>query len=407
LDTQDHVPDSDVDVEKVEACTTSTNTSDDYAHRGKKLNTMPFYVYRMYVRRIPRPSRAQACAPDIFVFESHYAMSKAYVQHVVLHVISVPTIDGFSCPTVYQDAEQNSLLKAILFTPWTCTDPMMCGSVMNYGNLLCDACSPGADRDASQLAASSSDAPRVSQRKFTFQRAWRLRHSEIQLLAERADRRCTAARKRLVLADTTLFAEIKEPLADVQKGEDTKDLLRIFCGSRLQRTMPTHGMRLILGFLGVPCKWHDEQCTIAEFSAYIARDVIAHIDLAAEAKAKKSKRPLADEDSDLDSDADDPESKTRVAVEFEDKGGGDNHAADADDEDDVPQKEFSCFPLFDIDKTISLCLQQDDINSFSSKSRKSQGEVVVRLVVVVARVVVVVVVVARVVVVVVARVVES
>eukprot|EP00972_Heterocapsa_arctica_P020335 3000991-Heterocapsa_arctica.AAC.1 len=73
--------------------------SDDYAHRGKKLSTMPFYIYRMYVRRIPKPSRAKACAPDIFFFETHYTMSKSYVQHVVLNIISVPTVDGFQCPT--------------------------------------------------------------------------------------------------------------------------------------------------------------------------------------------------------------------------------------------------------------------------------------------------------------------
>ena len=46
--------DSDVSFDKVEACTKSTNTCDDYAHRGSKLRTMPYYVYRMYVRRVWR-----------------------------------------------------------------------------------------------------------------------------------------------------------------------------------------------------------------------------------------------------------------------------------------------------------------------------------------------------------------
>ena len=39
---EDNASDSEVEIEKVEACATSTNTSDDYAHRGKKLSTMPF-----------------------------------------------------------------------------------------------------------------------------------------------------------------------------------------------------------------------------------------------------------------------------------------------------------------------------------------------------------------------------
>jgi hypothetical protein len=97
----------------VKACTTSTNTSDDYAHRGRKLSTMPFYVYRMYVRRIRKPSFARACAPNVFVFEPHCILSRTYVQEVVLIRINVPTIDGFQCPTVHEDAEQISLLKAI------------------------------------------------------------------------------------------------------------------------------------------------------------------------------------------------------------------------------------------------------------------------------------------------------
>ena len=132
----DGVQDGDVNISKLEACTHSTNASDDYAHRGTKLRTMPFYVYRMYVRRIPKPSRVQARSPTIFFYEPHYAMARDHAQELILHNISVPTIDGFQCPTVEQDPEQNALLKAILFTPWSCTNPMTCGSVLNFKNLL-------------------------------------------------------------------------------------------------------------------------------------------------------------------------------------------------------------------------------------------------------------------------------
>ena len=55
--------DSDVRIDNMLACTTSTNMSDDFAHRGRELSTMPFYVYRMYVRRVRKPSRANASAP--------------------------------------------------------------------------------------------------------------------------------------------------------------------------------------------------------------------------------------------------------------------------------------------------------------------------------------------------------
>ena len=252
------------EIERAEACTASTNTSDDYAHRGSKLSTMPFYVYRMYVRRIHKPSRSKACAPTIFMFEPHYAMANTYVQEVVLHAAHVPTIDGFMCPTAQQDPEQNALLKAILFTPWSCTDPMRCSSVMNFAHFLSDGSgTSGTIGDASQLAnpietaghaaqhaASSSSAKSRPPRTSTLARAWSLRRSELLVLAERADCRCAAARKHLVLADTQLFAERFEPHADILAGEEIKQSLHWFCRRHLRRTMPAQGARIILAFFG-------------------------------------------------------------------------------------------------------------------------------------------------------------
>ena len=99
----DGAEDGDVNISKVEACTHSTNASDDYAHRGTELRTMPFYVYRMYVRRISKPSRVRARSPTIFFFEPHYAMARGHAQELRLHSSNVPTIDGFQCPTWQQD----------------------------------------------------------------------------------------------------------------------------------------------------------------------------------------------------------------------------------------------------------------------------------------------------------------
>ena len=127
-------------------------------------------------------------------------MAPRYEQEVQVTRMSIPTIDGFQCPTWTQDPEQNSLCKALLFTPWACEGPQACGSVGQYRHLLRDCCRP-------------------VQRPFTFERAWRLRCAEIHVLAGRADSRSRHARKRLVLADTTLFSEVKEPRADVEKGE--------------------------------------------------------------------------------------------------------------------------------------------------------------------------------------------
>ena len=194
--------DDGVDIVKIEANTTSTNASDDYAHRGPKLGNLTLYTYRMYVRRIPKPSRGKALAPTVSFFEPHYALSRSYAQEVVLQNVHVPTIDGFQCPTVEQDAEQNALFKAILFAPWSCTNPMTCGNVIAYRGLLSDGNHPegGAPQPAPPPLDETYASPPA--RAYIFKRAWKLRSIEILMLAERAECRCMASRKRLVLADT-------------------------------------------------------------------------------------------------------------------------------------------------------------------------------------------------------------
>jgi hypothetical protein len=137
--------------------------------------------------------------------------------------------------------------------------------------------------------------------------------------------------------------------------------------------MSAQGARIILAFLGLPSKLHDEQCTVAEYSAYIARDVIAHIDIAAEARIKKP-RPNVDEvDSDEDTDGEDAPIRARRTIELVDLGGGDNDHTDGFDHD-VPPSEVSNFPLRDVVKTVSLCFQHGDIASLESKQRKSQSD---------------------------------
>ena len=127
-------------------------------------------------------------------------------------------------------------------------------------------------------------------RKFTFERAWRLRCSELHVLAKRAEARCQDARKKLVLADTILFARQLEPARHIEQGEEMKRILRTVAVVTLKRTMPAEAMRQILNFCAQSHAWHDEQCTLSEFCAYIAVDVVAHIDLAAEARVKPPRR---------------------------------------------------------------------------------------------------------------------
>ena len=335
----------------MQVCTTSTNTADDYAHRGPRLQTMPFYIYRMYVRRVLKPSRAKASGPRFFVFENHYVMAQRYVQEVRLTRMHVLTIDGFQCPTWAQDPEQNSLFKALLFTPWACEGPFTCGSVGQYSHLLKNCSCPAA-------------------RPHSFERAWRLRCAEFHVLTARANARCRLARKRLVLADTTLFSELKEPRANLEEGELVLLSLAHFARSQLSRRMPVEAARRILAFSNHHCRWHEEQCTLAEFCAYVARNVLAHVDLAAEARVKPRPAAAAHLEAEEDSAGDAEGPKERAPLELVDVGGG----GGSDVEEEVEDAAINDISRLGPRQSNRAGLQQPQLQRLGQKSRLSYAD---------------------------------
>ena len=177
------------------------------------------------------------------------------------------------------------------------------------------------------------------------------------------------------MADTTLFAERKEPRGTIEQGEETKKLLRMVAVAKLQRTMPAEAMRRILAFCDQSHAWHDEQCTLAEFCAYIAVDVAAHLDLAAEARVKPptKKKDDAEVDEDTDGETEAADRKKRNAVELVDMGGGGDDDIEHDVED-VPFSEVSSFPVHDHQRVIGFALQQGDLQTLQSKRRLSYSD---------------------------------
>ena len=325
------------------ASTGSTNSADDFAHRGGALRDMPCYIYRMYVRREPRGRRKARSGGNIFEFDEHYPLSTAYIQRVRLDRMNVPTIDGFQCPTWSEDPEQNSVFKAMLFTSWACHNALACGLPSVFAHMLCNGgCS------AVPVASAPSTARKAAQ--FTFERAWRRRCAEIHVLAQRAEGRRDAARKELTLADTTLFSKCVLPI-DAEKA--TLQLARshwaVSSGwCRLWRGMLAQALRLYFPcHEGCRSPWHEEQCPLAEYCAYVARDIMCHIDLAAEARVKPStKKPTADAvDEDDGSDDDEAKERRAAAMEFEDVGGV---VPDDDDDEEAEVTEVSAHPVREI-----------------------------------------------------------
>ena len=79
-------------VEATEQLTTTTNTADDYAHRGPKLASMTYYVYRTHAYRVRR-SHKNSLSQRRFPFDEHYVLSSSYEQCVRSSNFEIPTIN--------------------------------------------------------------------------------------------------------------------------------------------------------------------------------------------------------------------------------------------------------------------------------------------------------------------------
>ena len=69
---------------------------------------------------------------------------------------------------------------------------------------------------------------------------------------------------------------------------------------------------MLPAFSELRCAWYEEQCTLAEFCAYLARYVVAHVDLAAEARVKLRLAAAADLAADEASASDAERTRGRV-----------------------------------------------------------------------------------------------
>ena len=139
--------------------------------------------------------------------------------------------------------------------------------------------------------------------------------------------------------------------------------------------MPLHATRSILAFCGLVCAFHPEQCTLAEFCAYIVRDVISHIELAAEARVKKPALN-ADagtiDDTQLDLDKMQTEAE-KHAIDLVDVGG----TLDEEEEDlgeEVGPDDLSLHPLQDHHAALDLAMHRRTLDAIQLKKRKSKTD---------------------------------
>ena len=181
----------------------------------------------------------------------------------------------------------------------------------------------------------------------------------------------------MTLADCTLIAKRYEPVEAVKQGEEVHDALRRIFMKSLARTLPSEALRTILSFSGMTFAWHDEQCTLAEYSAHIVRDVAAHIDLAAEARIKEKGPKSASAgsaDTQIDSDDGDEHAEPSKILTVEDVGNvgweDDNHGDIEELNDSLP-----LHPLRDHSAALRCVFQCHMVDAAKNKkTRLSEAE---------------------------------
>ena len=215
-------------------------------------------------------------------FDSHYAMSRNYVQVLYRNPRTVQNVGSQCQRSDVNQGEDNAMYKAYFHSCIRCPGADECANP-----LLCQP-----------LLQSSPEKQRTIGR---FAPAWRTRRYEIEVLADRAAAKRKRAKRIGVIHDTTTYKGVRIPKqvphanADVatERIFETR-VLQIMIQQGVRRGM-AHGtclervMQTIMEWLGVPLPWHPDQPHLAEWQAYSAREVLFNLDMSVDARnlAKK------------------------------------------------------------------------------------------------------------------------
>ena len=331
---------------------------------------MDFYHYSCYVERIAKPhitnrsEHADACRQlskfashvgRLFPFEQHYPISSGYVQ-VFRAKGYIPRIVGPSCPrTAVNQGEDNALYKSILFTPLRCQGPQHCADA-----LQCAPC-----------------LMQTTKSRYLFRTAWLQRRAQIEVLADAASAKADQARRIAVIRDTTLLRAAGHTPATEQHAAEpltrmNQVLVEILFRQLVEQT-PTKvhaGLERIISttlvLAGVLTPWHEEQLTVAEFTALSARDVLFNLDMSVDAKnmavAKEAKRKGIKVTIE---EVEQAHASKQRPLEFDDPGG--IAPEDIDDADRAPVREGSLTVKCSQQSLTAILTRSDEIEDASGR----------------------------------------
>ena len=325
---------------KTQMFTKSVAHRDDWLHRGSTLRDMDYYHYSRYIERVemPRSGSAQSFQTRhgvYFVFDAHYALAKTYVQILLKHPKTVQNV-GPQCKRSDVNAgEDNAVYKAYFHSCVHCPGAEHCADPLMYQQLLY----PRID-DIDKYLTLLQSTPNAKRMHMRFAPAWRARRAELEVLADRAQKKHDDAKRIGVIHDTTHFKGIRIPRTSRATDADTEHVFetrmrqvliqQIVLNATNDSNCLERVMMTLMEYLAIPLPWHPDQPHLAEWQACSTREILFNLDQSVEAR-NMAKQQAAKHKSMLTNDGDDDEgnmSKPKILIE--DLGGA---PADLDDED--------------------------------------------------------------------------
>ncbi len=263
---------------------------DDWLHRGIRLRDVDYYHYARFFERVemPRSGTAQSFQKRhgaYYIFDSHYAFARSYVQ-VLRRTPKTVQIVGPQCKrSDVNGGEDNAVYKAYFHSCVQCTGAQECANPLMYQQLLY----PQID-DIDKYLAMLPNTPNAKRVQTRFAPAWKARRYEIEVLADRAADKHNRAMRIGVIHDTTSFKGVRIQRKVLERGTDDSTqhvfeikLLQVLiqqCVRQLlgQGTCMERVMQEVMECLDIPTPWHPDQPHLAEWQAFSAREILFNLD---------------------------------------------------------------------------------------------------------------------------------
>ena len=371
----------DADIIRMKTLRSTTSAHDDWLHRGPYLNDLPFHTYTEYVNRVRRPRQPPA-DHQIFEFEPHYALSRSYCQQIETPA-RTPVLEALKfAPPGAGRAEENALYKHLIGSLTRCTCADGCADVMlmkpflqsSAGKLALQSSAgkPAAD-GATKLATDDVTKPVT----WSFHRAWKPRRAELEVLAHRGETKIKRAMRIACIKDTTMVRGWL-PAASSVSSEHRQNLMNLLRTTLAQMALQRYNViwpdawNGLLAFLGV-ANIHDDQLTLAEFSALRTRRLVQNLDNMAVSRTVQLSQKTGKQDE-VDEFHDEPKC-TEDGMRSEFMGGGEHCEYEDMPEEHSQRLKVCARASFDLNTIIALLRRDQEIEAANKPGRHREAHV--------------------------------